>query len=117
MPARRASRRESPGPNLPHVVITDIGLPLFDGFTFLRELRKLPPESGGAVPVIAVTACVTPEDRRKALQEVPDARGQAFCARDDRIGHRARGRPPGRVSREPHPKMRPQDPGLRVSCR
>jgi CheY-like chemotaxis protein len=39
-----------------------------DGFTFLHELRKLPPQLGGAVPAIAVTAYVTSEDRRKAMQ-------------------------------------------------
>jgi CheY-like chemotaxis protein len=54
--------------DLPHVIIADIGMPEADGFTFLHEVRKLPPDRGGVVPVIAVTAYVTSEDRRKAMQ-------------------------------------------------
>jgi signal transduction histidine kinase/ActR/RegA family two-component response regulator len=60
--------RQQSDANLPHVVVADIGMPGCDGFTFLRELRKLPAESGGNVPAIAVTAYVTTEDRRKAMQ-------------------------------------------------
>jgi CheY-like chemotaxis protein len=51
------------------VVVTDIGMPGEDGYTFLRELRKLPVDHGGAVPAIAVTAYATGEDRKRALQE------------------------------------------------
>jgi PAS domain S-box-containing protein len=50
------------------VVLTDIGMPGADGYTLLRELRKLPPESGGRVPAIAVTAYATSEDRHHALK-------------------------------------------------
>ena len=52
----------------PHVVVADIGLPGRDGYSFLRELRLMPPERGGALPVIAVTAYATNADRKSALQ-------------------------------------------------
>jgi len=53
----------------PHadVVVTDIGMPDYDGFSLLEELRKLPEEQGGGVPAIAVTAYATVEDRRRTL--------------------------------------------------
>ena len=53
----------------PHadVVVTDIGMPDYDGFSLLEELRKLPDEQGGGVPAIAVTAYATVEDRRRTL--------------------------------------------------
>ena len=50
------------------VVVTDIGMPGEDGYTFLRELRKLPADHGGQVPAIAVTAYASGEDRKRALQ-------------------------------------------------
>jgi len=52
----------------PQVVIADIGLPGADGYTFISELRRMPPDEGGAVPVIAVTAYATPQDRATVLR-------------------------------------------------
>jgi PAS domain S-box-containing protein len=52
----------------PRVVIADIGLPGADGYMFLGELRRMPPEQGGMLPVIAVTAYATSEDRKTALK-------------------------------------------------
>ena len=49
------------------VVVTDIGMPDHDGYSLLQEMRKLPPDQGGRVPAIAVTAYATVEDRRRAL--------------------------------------------------
>jgi PAS domain S-box-containing protein len=48
----------------PHVLISDIGMPFEDGNSFLRRVRSLPPERGGDVPAIALTAYARPEDRR-----------------------------------------------------
>ena len=56
----------------PHAVVSDIGMPGDDGYGFLRALRTLPPGHGD-VPVIAVTAYATPEDRKRALQAGFDA--------------------------------------------
>jgi PAS domain S-box-containing protein len=55
------------GTAIPHVVLSDIGMPGQDGYQFLRELRKLPPERGGAVPMVAVTAYARPEDRSRSI--------------------------------------------------
>jgi CheY-like chemotaxis protein len=52
----------------PQAVVADIGLPGADGYTFISELRRMPPELGGDIPVIAVTAYATVEDRRTALR-------------------------------------------------
>ncbi|MCW5312498.1 PAS domain S-box protein [Nostoc sp. KVJ3] len=40
----------------PDILLSDIGMPLMDGYMLLREVRKLPPEQGGQIPAIALTA-------------------------------------------------------------
>lgn len=52
--------------NPPNVLISDIGMPGEDGYSFLRRVRALPPERGGDTPAIALTAYARPEDIRKA---------------------------------------------------
>ncbi|MFN6558986.1 MAG: PAS domain S-box protein [Nostoc sp. ChiSLP01] len=42
--------------SLPDVLLSDIGMPDVDGCMFIRELRTLPPEQGGQIPAIALTA-------------------------------------------------------------
>ena len=49
-------------------VVTDIGMPGGDGYTLLTEVRALPRETVRDLPMIAVTAYATPEDRKRALQ-------------------------------------------------
>lgn len=51
----------------PQVLVSDIGMPQVDGFALLKRVRALPPEQGGAVPAIALTAFARPEDRARAL--------------------------------------------------
>jgi PAS domain S-box-containing protein len=51
----------------PHVIVTDVGMPGDDGFSFLRRLRSLSPGCGGTLPVIALTAYAAPEDRARTL--------------------------------------------------
>jgi PAS domain S-box-containing protein len=51
----------------PNVLISDIGLPGKDGYELIREVRKLPPERGGMMPAVALTALVQPPDRLRAL--------------------------------------------------
>ncbi len=51
----------------PHVLVSDIGMPGMDGYELLRQIRALPPEQGGQVPAIALTAYVREEDAQKAL--------------------------------------------------
>jgi hypothetical protein len=51
----------------PDVIVSDIGMPEVDGYTFIQKLRALPREEGGRIPAIALTAYARAEDRRKAL--------------------------------------------------
>jgi CheY-like chemotaxis protein len=41
-------------------------MPEEDGYSLLRRIRALPPEHGGDVPAIALTAYARPEDVRAA---------------------------------------------------
>ncbi|WP_243147096.1 response regulator [Scytonema sp. UIC 10036] len=51
----------------PNILIADVGMPRMDGYTLLRQVRALPPEQGGQVPAIALTAYAGEIDRQKAL--------------------------------------------------
>ena len=51
----------------PHVILSDIGMPDEDGYTFIGRVRSLPYEEGGATPAAALTAYAREEDRRQAL--------------------------------------------------
>jgi CheY-like chemotaxis protein len=52
---------------VPDVLLSDIGLPEEDGFSLISRVRQLPPERGGKVPALAVSAYVREEDRMRAL--------------------------------------------------
>ncbi|MBW4646629.1 MAG: response regulator [Goleter apudmare HA4340-LM2] len=52
---------------LPDVLISDIGMPEEDGYTMMRKVRLLPPEQGGEIPAIALTAYAREEDTQAAL--------------------------------------------------
>ena len=54
--------------NPPHLLISDIGMPNEDGYELLRRIRALPPEKGGDVPAIALTAYARQEDIRAAAE-------------------------------------------------
>jgi CheY-like chemotaxis protein len=49
--------------NHPNMVLSDIKMPGMDGFGLLREIRALGPDTGGSVPVIAMTAFVRRGER------------------------------------------------------
>jgi CheY-like chemotaxis protein len=51
----------------PDVLVADIGLPGEDGYSLIRRVRTLPPDKGGNIPAMAVTAYTKPEDKSKAL--------------------------------------------------
>jgi CheY-like chemotaxis protein len=51
----------------PDVLISDIGMPNEDGYSLMRRVRALPPDQGGTVPAVALTAYARPEDRIKAV--------------------------------------------------
>ncbi len=52
----------------PEVLVSDIAMPGEDGYSLIRRLRSLPPERGGQVPALALTAYARPEDRERALE-------------------------------------------------
>ena len=53
--------------NRPDLVVSDIKMPGMDGFELLREIRAFGPDTGGSIPVIAMTAFVTYADRARIL--------------------------------------------------
>jgi CheY-like chemotaxis protein len=53
---------------MPDVIISDIGMPSEDGFELIRKVRALPPESGGRIPAVALTAYARAEDRVRVLR-------------------------------------------------
>lgn len=52
---------------LPQVIVSDIGMPEKNGFTFVEELRARPLSRGGKIPAAALTAYTRVEDRVQAL--------------------------------------------------
>ncbi|WP_392436029.1 response regulator [Chlorogloeopsis fritschii PCC 9212] len=51
----------------PNVLVFDIGMPEVDGYMLLRQIRSLPPQQGGEIPAIALTAYAGEVDKRQAL--------------------------------------------------
>lgn len=52
----------------PDVLLSDIGMADMDGYMLLQQVRALPPERGGQVLAIALTAYAGEWDRKQALQ-------------------------------------------------
>ncbi|MGL4621094.1 response regulator [Chroococcidiopsis sp.] len=53
--------------SLPDILVSDIGMPATDGYTFIQKVRALPPEQGGQIPAIALTAYAREQDRDRAI--------------------------------------------------
>ncbi|MBD2356337.1 PAS domain S-box protein [Tolypothrix sp. FACHB-123] len=51
----------------PDVIVSDIGMPDVDGYTLIQQIRALPPQKGGQIPAIALTAYARVDDRQRAL--------------------------------------------------
>jgi len=51
----------------PDIIISDIGLPNEDGYSFLQTVRSLPDKQLSQLPAIALTAYARDEDRQNAL--------------------------------------------------
>jgi CheY-like chemotaxis protein len=51
----------------PDVLVSDIGMPLEDGYSLICKVRQLSAEQGGEIPAIALTAYARAEDRMKAI--------------------------------------------------
>ncbi|NHC35325.1 ATP-binding protein [Scytonema millei] len=52
----------------PDVLLSDIGMPDLDGYMLMRQVRALPPEQGGQILAIALTAYAGEYDRDLALR-------------------------------------------------
>lgn len=51
----------------PDMILSDVGMPVEDGYDFLAKLRQLSDAEGGDTPAVALTAFARSEDRRRAL--------------------------------------------------
>jgi CheY-like chemotaxis protein len=52
----------------PHIMVSDIAMPGEDGYALLKKIRALPPERGGRIPAIALTAHSLVQDRLQSLR-------------------------------------------------
>jgi CheY-like chemotaxis protein len=52
----------------PNILISDIGMPQEDGYDLIGRLRRLPPELGGLLPALALTAFARPGDGTRAVE-------------------------------------------------
>jgi signal transduction histidine kinase/DNA-binding response OmpR family regulator len=51
----------------PDVIVSDIGMPIEDGYSLIKRLRKLKSKRARHIPAVALTAYATSEDRARAL--------------------------------------------------
>jgi signal transduction histidine kinase len=52
----------------PNILLSDIGMPDMDGYMLMRQIRAMPPEQGGQILAIALTAYAGEIDRQQALE-------------------------------------------------
>ena len=55
-------------PDTMDVILMDVQMPEMDGFEATREIRKLEAQSGGRIPIIAMTAYATEGDRERCME-------------------------------------------------
>jgi CheY-like chemotaxis protein len=51
----------------PQVILSDLGMPVEDGYTFMRRVRARESRSGEHVPALALSAFASEDSRRRAL--------------------------------------------------
>ncbi|OKH33065.1 hypothetical protein NIES2119_24265 [[Phormidium ambiguum] IAM M-71] len=49
------------------LLVSDIGMPLMNGYMLIQQIRAMPAEQGGQVPAIALTAYAGESDRQQAI--------------------------------------------------
>jgi PAS domain S-box-containing protein len=52
----------------PELLVSDIGMPEMNGYMLMKQIRTLPPDQGGQVKAIALTAYAGDFDQQQALQ-------------------------------------------------
>ncbi|HEY9862395.1 MAG TPA: PAS domain S-box protein [Candidatus Obscuribacterales bacterium] len=55
------------GRSIPNILLSDIGMPEMDGYTLMRQIRSRPPEQGGEIVAIALTAYAGEMNQQQAL--------------------------------------------------
>jgi signal transduction histidine kinase/ActR/RegA family two-component response regulator len=61
-----ASLLDTPNDLLPHVIVSDLGMPGRDGYQLIRQIRAIDSERG-RIPAVAVTGYATADDVQRAL--------------------------------------------------
>lgn len=51
----------------PDILVSDIGMLEVDGYSLIQQIRALPPEEGGQIVAMALTAYVREEDQQRAI--------------------------------------------------
>lgn len=51
----------------PDIIISDLAMPEEDGYSLISRIRQLPPEKGGTIPALALSAFASAESRQKAF--------------------------------------------------
>ena len=59
--------------SVPDILVSDIAMPLEDGYSLIRRVRSRPAERGGSIPAIAVTAYGSPQDQAQIVAAGFDA--------------------------------------------
>ncbi len=54
--------------SVPDVLVSDLGMPDMDGYMLIGLLRARPPNQGGAIPALALTAYAAEVDRQRAIE-------------------------------------------------
>jgi len=56
------------GKHLPDVMVSDLAMPEEDGYSLISRIRQLPPERGGQIPALALSAFATNESKQRAFE-------------------------------------------------
>jgi CheY-like chemotaxis protein len=51
----------------PDILISDLAMPDEDGYSLISRIRQLPPEKGGQIPALALSAFASAESRQRAF--------------------------------------------------
>jgi len=51
----------------PDILLSDLGMPLVDGYSLISQIRSMSPEQGGQIPAIALSAYAGESDRSRAF--------------------------------------------------